>query len=225
VRGQHLDQVASRQRIGHQRQPRNRQALSGQCGLHDLVGVVEVQPARRLQLVAALHAEPALPAQPFQLGHAVGVAGLDQRVARGIGRRPERRAAGQQARAGHHGQLLAEQALRLGPAVARAAVAQGQVHIGGVQVHHGVAGVDADVDIGPGALEGLQARDQPHGGKAGPGGDGHALAAHGLADLAHRGVDLLQRGRHRAQQLGAGPGQLHGARVAQEQRHADFILQ
>src|SRR2546427_8601654 len=53
-------------------------------------------------------------------------------------------------------------------------------------LHHGVAGVDADVDIGPGALEGLQARDQPHGGKAGPGGDGHALAAHGLADLAHR---------------------------------------
>jgi hypothetical protein len=46
-----------------------------------------------------------------------------------------------------------------------------------------------------------------------------------LADVAHRGVDARQRLPDGGEQLRAGLGQLDGARVAQEQRHADVVLQ
>ena len=65
---QHFYQMARSQRIGHQRQAGNGQALPGQGGLHNLVRVVEVQPARWLQLIAVVGGKPALPAQPLQLG-------------------------------------------------------------------------------------------------------------------------------------------------------------
>ena len=52
-----------------------------------------------------------------------------------------------------------------------------------------------------------------------------ALPAGALADLAHRAVDARQRLRHGQQQLRAGAGQFHRARVPQEQAHAHFFFQ
>jgi ribosome-associated protein YbcJ (S4-like RNA binding protein) len=54
VAGQHLHQVSRGQRVGNQRHARQRQALAGQGGLHDLVRVVEIQPALGLQLGQAV---------------------------------------------------------------------------------------------------------------------------------------------------------------------------
>ena len=84
--------------------------LAGQRGLHDLVGVVEVQPALGLQFGQVAGVEPAAPAQVFQVVRAVGVARLDQGELRHIGGGAQRFAALEQPGAGHHGQLLAKQA-------------------------------------------------------------------------------------------------------------------
>ncbi|MPM42584.1 hypothetical protein SDC9_89250 [bioreactor metagenome] len=75
------------------------------------------------------------------------------------------------------------------------------------------------------ALEILQARDQPHRRKAGPGGDGHVLAPGRLAHHAHGSVEPLQRRGEGLEQLTACRGELYRTRVAQEQRHAHFFLQ
>jgi hypothetical protein len=113
----------------------------------------------------------------------------------------------QQPGAGHHGQLLAEQ--RCAPHRGRQAVAQRQVDVGGLQVDRGVGGVDADVDVGVAALEGLQPRDQPHRCKA---------AQVVMATLLRPALWRIWRtvlssrsstAQQGAQQLRAGAGQFH----------------
>ncbi len=57
-----LDQLAALQRLEDERQPRQGDALAGERGLHLLVGVVEIEPALRLQAGLALAVEPVAPA-------------------------------------------------------------------------------------------------------------------------------------------------------------------
>ncbi|MDT4864715.1 hypothetical protein FQZ97_994840 [compost metagenome] len=75
------------------------------------------------------------------------------------------------------------------------------------------------------ALEGFEARDQPHRGERGPGGDGHALAPDVLADLPHGRINALQRHPAGAQQLRARAGELDGARMAQEEGSAHLVFE
>ena len=223
--GQHLQQVPRCQRVGNQGHARQRQPLAAQGGLGNLVRVVEIQPALGLQLVHAVDVQPAPPAQPFQVGGAVCVAGLDQGELGHVGRCAQLGLAFEQPGAGHHGQLLAKQAHAALRGGAGHAVAQGQVHVRGVQVQLRVAGINANVDAGVIALEFLQPGDEPHRCKAGPGGDGHAAPPGRLAHQPHGGVHTFNGRPHGAVQLCACAGQLHRTRVAQEQRHAHLVFQ
>ena len=223
--GQHLHKVSSGQCVGNQRHACQRQALAGQGGLHDLVGVVEIQPALGLQPGQVARFKPAAPAEPLQVLAAVRVARLDQGELGYIGRGAQGLATFEQPGARHHRQLLAKQAQPALGARAWQGVAQGQVHIRGFQVHRHVAGINADVNARVVALELFHARNQPHGCKAGPGGDGHAAAPRRLAHLAHGGVHALKCRGHGPLQLRTGAGQLHGPRMAQEQCHTHFFFQ
>ena len=160
--------------------------------------------------------QPAPPGQPFQVLGAVGVTGFDECKVGQVFAALQGFAAFEQPGAGHRGELLAKKADGVGRNIARAGVAQGNVHVTGVQVHRVVGGVNADVNVGVFTLKRLQPRDEPHRCKRGPGGDGHALAPRTAADQAHGAVNALQRGHHGAQQLRPRAGELHGAGVPQK---------
>jgi hypothetical protein len=81
--------------------------------------------------------QPALPGQPFQVAGAVGVAGFNQRHFGQVFHLGQA-VFFQQPGAGHGRELLAKQTNGPGRRGLRHHVAQGQVHIGGGQVHRGV---------------------------------------------------------------------------------------
>ena len=223
--GQHFHQRARGQAVGHQRQTGQRHALACERRLHDLVGVVEIQPALGLQIWRAVFGEPAPPTEPLQLVSAVRVARLNESKACQVLRLFERAAALEQPGAGHDGELLAKQALPAGHQRAGRTVAQGDVHVGGIHIDCCVCGINADVNIGVQTLKRLQPRDQPHRGKRGPGGDGHAPAPRALSHQTNRAVNALHGGHAGTQQLRARTGELHGAGVAQKQGHTHFCFQ
>ena len=138
---------------------------------------------------------------------------------------PQRRLAFEQPGAGHWREVFAKQALCTRWCAAGLGVAQGQVHIAGVQVYRHVGGVNANVDTGVPALKIFQPGYQPHGGKGGGGGEGDALPPSVAPQALHGAVELGQRGAHRLQQLRPGAGKFYGAGVAQEQADAHVVLQ
>ena len=155
----------------------------------------------------------------------MGVAGLDEREVGDVGRSLDLRVALDQPGAGHRRDRLPEEAHGTGRHVLARAIAQGDIDVRDVHVERGIAGIDADVDLGVVALEGLQPRNQPHRGEGREGGERHALAPGVLADLAHRAVDARQRLLDGQQQLRTGARQFDCPRVAQEQGHAHFFFE
>ena len=223
--GQNFHQVAAGQAVGDERHTGQRHALAGQGGLGDLVGIVEVHPALGLQFAQLVHFEPALPGQPFQMLGAVRVPGFQQGEMGQVFTAQQFFTGFQQPGAGHGGQLLAKQAHRARRHGVGHGVAQGQVHVGGIHVHQGIGGINADVDVGELGLKGFQPGDQPHRRKRGPGTDGHAFASGTAPDHAHCTVQLLQSLAHRTHQLCARTRQLHGPGVAQEEGYAQLVFQ
>jgi hypothetical protein len=132
---------------------------------------------------------------------AVSVAGLDQGELRQVGRRRRRPLPLlMQPGAGDRRELFAKHAHRMrrhpldGPAIA-----QGNVHIGHVQVdRHGVAGVDADVDVGVFALEGLQPRISHIEANEAQVVSETLFASGALTHLAHRRIEPLGSAWHTA---------------------------
>ncbi|EWS52453.1 hypothetical protein X551_04762 [Methylibium sp. T29] len=75
------------------------------------------------------------------------------------------------------------------------------------------------------ALVGLDARQQPQRGERREGVEVHAAPAARAADLAHAGIEPLQRRRHRSEQRDTVAGEGDAAGAAGEQRAADLVLQ
>ena len=223
-----LDQLATLQGLEHQRDSRQRHTMTGERGLHLLVGEVQVQPALGLEARMILQGQPAPPTQ--ELGTGLGVVLFGQCVLHEIGRRAERRrlAAADllHQRAAHdRRQHLAEQPHRALWRLRRAAIAERQIELGVVEVGDRVGGRDADVDVRVLALERLDARQQPQRAERCEGRHTDALAAARLADLAHARVDLAEAALDRTLQHAAALRQLHVPRAAHEQRGAELALQ
>ena len=155
---------------------------------------------------------------------AVRVTGFDEGEVGQVSRFLNGPAAFQKPRADDRRQLLAKQPHSVAGHGRCRAVTDGQVDVGHLHVDRHVGGVDADVDIGVGALEHFHARDQPHGCERSERGDGDTSPPGALADLPHRAVDLWQRPRDGPKQQRARARQLDRARVPQEKRGTHIVF-
>ncbi len=125
----------------------------------------------------------------------------------------------------HHGQLFAKQAHAALRGGAGHAVAQGQVHVRGVQVELRVAGIYANVDAGGDRSRNFLQPGMSHIDELAQVGMVDAAPPGRLAHQPHGGVHALN-GRPTARcSCAPALGQLHRARVAQEQRHAHLVFQ
>ena len=155
--------------VGYQGHAAQGDALAGEGGLDDLVGVVEVQPAFGLQIGQFLFVQPALPGEPFIVFEAGVVVGFYQGKVRQISGFFDGAVAFKQPGAGDQRQLFAKQAGGVLGHGAGFGVAQHQIDVAGFQVDGAVCRFDADVDVRVVVLKSLQPRDQPLGGERGPG--------------------------------------------------------
>ena len=150
----------------------------------------------------------------------------EQGLAGEVGRHLQRGAgSAQQARAADREHGLAEQRHRARRQQVDRAIADRDVDAVALEIGEGVAGGDANVDLGMGGDEGGQARDQPDPGEAGGGAD-HDRP--GLAPFLERAAGAVDRRQRLGRRLLEGPallGEHQGAVQAPEQRHAEPVFE
>jgi hypothetical protein len=94
-----------------------------------------------------------------------------------------------------------------------------------LQVEHAVVGGDAHIDLGAGAAELAQARDQPQRAERHGGGQRDPLPVGARREAVDRVLDLAQRGVHRSIQAVAFVGEDEAAALAHEQPHPQTLFQ